>query len=124
MTDFRDSQLYTARHTARGWKWSAMGEANYHGEQLFYLLSRLKGRLQYGFREAEYFLSKTELKLLKATRCHEATSKEIQRAMKANWEFMKYIENYYEAQFYEKLLINSPDNELLNCVNSTYEIAR
>jgi len=57
LIDQRECQIYAARHTARGWKWSAFGDVNYQGEQLFYLLARLKDRLQYGFREVEYFLT-------------------------------------------------------------------
>jgi len=122
--DQRESQLYVARHTARGWKWSAMGDANYQGEQLFYLLARLKGRLQYGFREAEYFLTAEELKLLSATRCHTPETQEIYRAMKANWTFMKYIEDYYNNQNSKKLKISTPDQELLDYINELYLRAR
>jgi len=121
--DFRESQLYVARHTARGWKWSAMGDANYQGEQLFYLLSRLKGRLQYGFREAEHFLTSEELKLLTATRCHTTDTEEIYRAMKAIWILMKYTENYYNQQQSKQLEINTPDGEILEYIHKLYSEA-
>lgn len=120
----RDSQIYTARHVARGWKLSAMGEANYHGEQLFYLLAKLKGRFQFGFRDVENFLTKKELEMLKETRCHSTAKKEIQRAMKANWKFMKYIEKYYESVTGNKLRLRSNDSELLKIVEVTYKRAK
>lgn len=116
----RDSQLYAARHAARGWKWSAMGEANYHGEQLFYFLAKLKDRHQFGFREAEKFLAKHELAMLKETRCRSTDAKEIQRAMKANWNFMKYVERYYEKISGNKLHTTSSDYELLRVVEGIY----
>ncbi len=120
----RDSQLYAARHAARGWRWSAMGEANYCGEQMFYLLAKLKGRRQFGFREAEKFLTKYELTLLKETRCCSTNVLEIQRAMKANWKFMKYVEMHYEKISGNKLNKAFSDYELLKIVEMTYEKAR
>jgi hypothetical protein len=119
--EIRHGQIYTARHCARGWVQSAYGEAIYEGEQLFYLLAKLRGiPNQHGFRNAENFLTQKEMNMLLATRPGDSTIEDIRKAIKANWELLKYVEREFEKKTSENLDIKCYDAELLKVADEIY----
>ena len=122
LNECRDGQIYTARHCARGWIMSAVGEAAYEGEQLFYLLLKLRGTPeQYGFRDAENILSDKEFQMLLATRPKEATILAVREGMKAVWKLLKHVETEYERVVGEPVGIKCDDEELLAVAEKIYE---
>jgi len=119
-----DDQIYTARHTARGWKFDAMEEANWHSKELFLLLARLKGYDQWGLRRAEEILSKNELKMFKNTVCTSPKTQNIKKSMKANWKFMKYVKDQYEKKTNKKIDLKVNEKEILRIVDKIYKEAK
>ncbi len=119
--DIRVSQIYTARHTARGWKWSALGEVEYEGRRLFDVLTKLRGREQYGYREVEKWMTKKELAMLDATRCSSTKTEYIRKSMKAVWKFADYVKKEYERVTKRKIKLIYNDKEILKIANKTYD---
>jgi|GEM_PF-6735493 len=122
--DIRDGQLYIAKHAVRGWRWSAMGEVHAEAEQLFQVLAKLKGRTQFGFREAESFLTVKELQLLAATRCPTTDVQAIKTAAHGLWNFLQYVESYYKKKTKRRLHISCDDDALLQMTESIYRDVR
>ncbi|MDD5193050.1 MAG: nucleotidyltransferase domain-containing protein [Candidatus Nanoarchaeia archaeon] len=117
--DARNSFIYAARHYARGKKLSGASEIGNLGGQFFYYLGKIRGYEGYEFiRAAEKLLTKKEWGLLKISTCKSLKKSEFKRAIKANWKYMKYLENLYEKQTHKKLDLKCKDKELLNIINT------
>ena len=116
-----DSQIYAARHTARGWELSAIGEAEYEGRRLFDILAKLRGREQYGFREVEKWMSREELSMLEATRCNSTKTEDIKRTMRAVWKFAEYVKKEYEKVMKVKVKLSYDYKEILKIANKIYD---
>jgi predicted nucleotidyltransferase len=116
----RNSFFYAARHYARGQKLSGVSEIGNIGGQFFYYLGKIKGMEGYeSIRTAEKHLTKKEWNYLKISRCRSLKKFEVKRAIKANWEYMKYLENRYEKLTKRKLNLKCNDKEILANINKT-----
>mgnify|MGYP001563004903 CR=1 FL=1 len=65
-------------------------------------------------------VTKEEWKFLIDTKCMSFEKKELERAIKSNWEFMIYIQRQYE-KIGEKLKLHCNDKEILDLINKTLE---
>jgi hypothetical protein len=85
-----DSQIYLARHCARGAVWSATGELAYRCAELYTVLARLRGRESHGFRFVEGLLTADEQALL--ARCWPAPdAASVRSAARALWTFTRRV---------------------------------
>ncbi|MFH1307384.1 MAG: nucleotidyltransferase domain-containing protein [archaeon] len=120
LLDTRSNFLYIARHYARGQKFSGVEEITRIRWDLFFLLSKLKGLEGYELiRDAEKLLSKREWILWMDSHCKNYEKNELIRAIKSNWNFMKYIEREYERLTKTKLRLKCNDDEILEVINKT-----
>jgi len=122
LLDTRSNLIYIAMHYARGQKFSGCEEITTVRWDLFYLLSKLKEVEGHELmRGAEKLLSEKEWKLWKNSNCKSYDKKELKRAIKANWEFMKHIEKLYEKKTKKKLNLKCNDKEIWKKVNEFLE---
>lgn len=120
--DTRSNFLYAARHYARGQKLSGVSELNNIGGQLFYYLGKIKGMEGHeNLRSAEKHLTKKEWNFLKVSKCNSLNKREVKRAIRANWKYMKYLENLYAKKNEKKLNLECNDNEIVMVINKTFE---
>ena len=120
--DTRSNFLYVARHYARGQKLSSASELNNIGGQLFDYLGKIKGMEGHeNLRSAEKHLTKKEWNFLKASKCNSLNKREVKRAIKANWKYMKYLESLYEKKNGSKLNLKCNDNDILRRIDRTLE---
>lgn len=118
--DTRSNFIYSARHYARGQKLSGASEIGNIGGQLFYYLGKIKGMEGHiNIRTAEKHLTKKEWNFLKISSCKSLKKSEVKRAIKANWEYMKYLEKMYEQKTKRKLNLQCNDKEILTIINKT-----
>jgi predicted nucleotidyltransferase len=123
LLDIRSNFLYVARHYARGQKLSGVSELGSIGGDLFYYLGKIKGMEGHeNIRKAEKHLSKKEWNFLKISSCKSLKKDEVKRALKANWEFMKYVEKEYEKKTKRKLNLKVNDKEILKAINQILEL--
>ncbi len=116
--NIRDAFLYAARHYARGQKLSGASEIGNIGGQLFQKLAAIKGFPGYEFiRQAEKVLLKKEWNFLKISSCKSLKKREFKRAIKANWQYMKYLERLFEKNSGKKLNLKCNDKEILNLID-------
>ncbi|MBD3253139.1 hypothetical protein GF386_05380 [Candidatus Pacearchaeota archaeon] len=116
----RSNFIYSARHYARGQRLSGASEIGSIGGRLFYYLGKIKGMEGWeSLRNAENHLTKKEWNFLKISSIKSLEKKEIKRAIKANWKYMKYLENLYEKNSGKKLNLKCNDKEILNIINKT-----
>lgn len=116
----RDIQFYTARHCARGLRFSAMNEVNSAWVDLFRFMARIKGMTDFHLvRGAEKVLSVGERKLFKMPKLYSDSPKEIEKGMMQNWKIMIYLEKLYEKKF-KKLNLPCNDKEILRVVKGLY----
>ena len=118
--DTRSNFLYVVRHYARGQKLSGASELGSIGGELFYYLGKIKGMEGYeNIRTAEKHLTKKEWNFLKISSCKSLKKAEVKRALKANWEYMKYLERLYEKASGRKLNLKCNDREILKVLEKT-----
>jgi predicted nucleotidyltransferase len=123
--DTRSNLLYVVRHYARGQKLSGASELGGIGGELFYHLGKLKGMEGYeNIRTAERHLTKKEWNFLKISSCKSLKKLEVKRAIRANWNYMKYLERLYEKTTKRKLNLKCNDKEILRIINKTLEKAK
>jgi hypothetical protein len=116
----RDSLIYAARHYARGQKLSGASELGVLAGQIFQKLATLKGLKDYDLlRQAEKVLTKKEWNFLKITSCKSLKKREFKRALKANWQYMKYLERLIEKNSGKKLNLKCNDKEILKIIDKT-----
>lgn len=120
--DTRSNFFYIARHFMRGQKLSAASEIGSMSGDLFIHLGKIKGYEAYeNLRNAEKHLNKKEWNFLKTTSCKSLEKNEVQRALRANWKFMKYLERMYEKKTGNKLGLKCDDKEILKNINKIFE---
>ncbi len=111
----RDWHLYTAKHWGRGQRFSALKEVYGVRKELLKLFSKVKGLEDYEVvRGAEKLLSDEEREFF------SSEIRNVQVAMKRNWEFMKHIEGEYEKKF-KKLNLKCDDGEILRKIGEFYD---
>ena len=117
----RDWHLYTAKHYSRGLKFSALGEVFDIRVLLLELYAKTKGLKDFEIkRNGEHFLSKKEMGFFRGEKISIGI-KNIRKAMKDNWDFMKYIEKEYEKKTKKKLNLKCNDKEILKIINQLYD---
>ncbi len=117
----RDWHLYTAKHYSRGLKFSALGEVFDIRVLLLELYAKTKGLKDFEIkRKGEHFLSKKEMGFFRGEKISIGI-KNIRKAMKDNWDFMKYIEKEYEKKTKKKLNLKCNDKEILKIINQLYD---
>jgi len=118
----RDNLIYSARHFMRGQRLSGASEIGSTAGSLFIYLGKIKGYKDYeNLRDAEKHLTKKEWNFLKISSCKSLKKLEVKRALKANWDFMKYLESLYEKKTKKKLNLKVNDKEILKRVNEIFE---
>lgn len=118
LLDTRANFIYIVRHFARGKRFSAVEEITTIRNDLFHLLARLKGLEDWKLtRNVEKLLSRKELDFVKNSICKNYEKKELRKAIKANWEFMKHIEREYEKKAKRKLNLKCNDKEILEVID-------
>lgn len=114
----RDSFIYSAKHYARGQKLSGASELGIISAELFYYLGKIKGMEGYeNIRTAEKHLTKKEWGFVKVSGCRSLEKREVKRALKANWDYMKYLEKLYEKKTGRKLGLKCDDREILKLID-------
>ena len=115
--DVRSNFLYAVNHYMRGEKLAGASELGNVGGMLFYYLGKIKGMEGYEhIRAAEEHLTKKEWNFLKISSCKSLKKQEFKRALKANWEYMKYLEKQYEKKTKRKLKLKCNDKEILKII--------
>ena len=118
--DTRSNFLYVVRHYARGQKLSGTDELRRISRELFYYLGKIKGMEGYeNIRTAEKHLTEKEWNFLRATDCKSLKKSEVKRALRSNWEYMKYLEELYEKTTTTKLNLKCNDKEILKILERT-----
>ena len=115
--DALGTQLYLARHNARGSVWSAGGEVTQYVMHTYELLGRLRGRRTYGFRYVEELLTTDELALLAATWPREPAREENRRAARALLAWTKYVWQEAEHVIGRPLPIELDEGEVLAAID-------
>jgi len=118
----RDNQLYIARHFMRGQKFSAYSEVDTIRWDLFRILSKIKEMNDYDLiRSAEKNLTEKEKQMWERSKLKKETKEDLKRALRENWDFMKYVEKLYEKKTKKKLNLKCNDKEILKKVNDIFE---
>lgn len=113
--DMRSNFLYVSNHYARGQKVEAISQMDEIRNDLFKLLGKTKQLQDWEFsRNAERIMSKKEFLFWKESRCNSNDKKDLIKAIKTSWKFMKYVESEFEKKSNEKLNLNVDDEEILN----------
>jgi hypothetical protein len=117
-----DDQIFVSLHNARGAVWSAMGTASYHCSELYTLLALFRGRRSYGFRYVEQLLSAEEEELLRETWLRGPDRDEVRRAVRALWEWTRYVWREAERTLGRSLEIQLDEAGLLAAIERIYSL--
>jgi predicted nucleotidyltransferase len=117
LLDTRSNFLYVANHYARGQKFEAASVADLMVVEIFKMLAKTKELEDWELRRiAEKNMTKKEFEFWTHSRPKSFEKRELRRALKVCWKFMKHVERQYEKVSGKKLDLGVKDTEIFEKV--------